>query len=299
MKKFLSILCVAVFVQLCGACGEKQPETNSLLADDGKTLRLLAITSSFGVDTTDYLYEIAKAQGVENVVVGRLYVGASTLKQHVTRANGDKAVYEYTKNSTGEFVTTEKVTIAQGLQDEQWDVIFLQQSAAESALVETYEDYIDQLIAYVDQHKTNPNAKYIWNMTWAYQGDSTFDPFVGTFNCDQMAMYHSIVASVKEKVVGRTDIAAISPTGTAIQNARTSYFGDLLTRDTRHLNEIGKVVAGYALFATLTDAPLTEVALTEVNPTFKLSDSNKEVILDAVNAAIKEPFAVTQSAYPD
>ena len=136
-------------------------------------------------------------------------------------------------------------------------------------------------------------------MTWAYQGDSTYDPFVGTFNCDQMAMYNSIVASVKEKVVGRTDIAAISPTGTAIQNARTSYFGDLLTRDTRHLNEIGKVVAGYALFATLTDAPLTEVALTEVNPTFKLSDSNKEVILDAVNAAIKEPFAVTQSAYPD
>lgn len=299
MKKFLCVLFVAVFVLLCGACGEKQPETNSLLADDGKTLRLLAITSSFGVDTTDYLYEIAKAQGVENVVVGRLYVGASTLKQHVTRANGDKPVYEYTKNSSGEFVTTEKVTIAQGLQDEQWDVIFLQQSAAESALVETYEDYIDQLIAYVDQHKTNPNAKYIWNMTWAYQGDSTFDPFVGTFNCDQMAMYNAIVASVKEKVVGRTDIAAISPTGTAIQNARTSYFGDLLTRDTRHLNEIGKVVAGYALFATLTDAPLTEVALTEVNPTFKLSDSNKEVILDAVNAAIKEPFAVTQSAYPD
>jgi hypothetical protein len=299
MKKFLCVLFVAVFVLLCGACGEKQPETNSLLADDGKTLRLLAITSSFGVDTTDYLYEIAKAQGVENVVVGRLYVGASTLKQHVTRANGEKPVYEYTKNSTGEFVTTEKVTIAQGLQDEQWDVIFLQQSAAESALVETYEDYIDQLIAYVDQHKTNPNAKYIWNMTWAYQGDSTFDPFVGTFNCDQMAMYNAIVASVKEKVVGRTDIAAISPTGTAIQNARTSYFGDLLTRDTRHLNEIGKVVAGYALFATLTNAPLTEVALTEVNPTFKLSDSNKEVILDAVNAAIKEPFAVTQSAYPD
>lgn len=299
MKKFLCVLFVAVLVLLCGACGEKQPETNSLLADDGKTLRLLAITSSFGVDTTDYLYEIAKAQGVENVVVGRLYVGASTLKQHVTRANGDKPVYEYTKNSSGEFVTTEKVTIAQGLQDEQWDVIFLQQSAAESALVETYEDYIDQLIAYVDQHKTNPNAKYIWNMTWAYQGDSTFDPFVGTFNCDQMAMYNAIVASVKEKVVGRTDIAAISPTGTAIQNARTSYFGDLLTRDTRHLNEIGKVVAGYALFATLTDAPLTEVALTEVNPTFKLSDSNKEVILDAVNAAIKEPFAVTRSAYPD
>jgi len=299
MKKYLCILLSVVMLLLC-ACGtEKEVKGKSLLSDDGKTLKLLAITSSFGVDTTDYLYEIAKAQGVENVVVGRLYVGASTLKQHVDRANNDKPVYEYTKNNTGEFVSTEKVTLLQGLQDEDWNVIFLQQSAAESALVETYGDYIDQLIAYVDQHKTNPDAKYIWNMTWAYQGDSTFDPFVGTFNCDQLAMYNAIVESVKEKVVGRTDIAAISPTGTAIQNARTSYFGDLLTRDTRHLNDVGRVVAGYALFATLTGEPLTQVALTEVTPTFKLSDSNKEVILDAVNAAIQTPFAVTQSQYPD
>lgn len=314
MKRILCILCAAMIALFCGACGEQQsgtnslpsdagndqqPEINSLLADDGKTLRLLAITSSFGVDTTDYLYEIAKAQGVENVVVGRLYVGASTLKQHVTRANEDKAVYEYTKNSTGEFVMTENVTMAQGLQDEQWDVIFLQQSAAESALVDTYGDYIDQLIAYVDQHKTNPNAKYIWNMTWAYQGDSTYSPFVDTFNCDQMAMYNSIVNAVKTKVVGRTDIAAISPTGTAIQNARTSYFGDLLTRDTRHLNELGKVIAGYMLYSSLTDEPLKEIKLTQVNEMFTLSDSNKAVILDCVNGARKTPFAVTKSAYPD
>lgn len=303
MKKLLCIL-LCVILLLCG-CAEKEPAAektvgdNTLLTDGGKTLKLLAITSSFGVDTTDYLYDIAKAQGVENVVVGRLYIGASTLKSHVNNANNNNAKYEYTKNNSGEFVSTKKVTILHGLQDEAWDVIFIQQSAADSALVETYEDYIDQLIAYVDQNKTNPNAKYIWNMTWAYQGDSTFDPFVGTFNCDQLAMYNSIVSAVKEKVVGRTDIAAISPTGTAIQNARTSYFGDLLTRDTRHLNEIGKVVAGYALFATLADMPLKSIELTQVSPTFKLSDSNKEVILEAVNAAIHNPFTVSQSAFPE
>lgn len=299
MKKCLCVILAAMLL-LC-ACGTEKQENNnnSLLTDEGKTLKLLAITSSFGVDTTDYLYEIAKAQGVENVVVGRLYVGASTLKQHVDRANNNKEVYEYTKNTTCEFVSTEKVTLLQGLQDEDWNVIHIQQSAADSALVETYGDYIDQLIAYIDQHKTNPDAKYVWNMTWAYQGDSTYDPFVGTFNCDQMAMYNSIVNAVKEKVVGRNDIAAISPTGTAIQNARTSYFGDLLTRDTRHLNEMGKVIAGYTLFATLTDMPLTEIRLTQVNKIFALSDSNKEVILDSVNAALKSPFAVTQSKYPE
>jgi len=300
MKKLICIFLAALLLLSGCASGKKeQTNANSLLTDGGKTLKLLAITSSFGVDTTDYLYDIAKAQGVETVVVGRLYVGASTLKYHVKNATNDNGVYEYTKNTDGEFVSTENVSILQGLQDEDWNVIFIQQSAAEAALADTYDGHLDQLIAYVDQHKTNPDARYIWNMTWAYQGDSPYDPFVDTFNCDQMAMYESIVNAVKTKVVGRTDIAAISPTGTAIQNARTSYFGDLLTRDTRHLNEIGKVIAGYMLYATLTDAPLTEVKLTQVNELFKLSDSNKAVILDCVNSARTTPFGVTQSAYPD
>ena len=300
MKKLICLLlAVLLLLSGCASGKEEQASGDSLLTDDGKTLKLLAITSSFGVDTTDYLYDIAKAQGVQTVVVGRLYVGASTLKYHVKNATNDNAVYEYTKNTNGEFVSQEKVSILQGLQDEDWNVIFLQQSAAEAALADTYDGHLDQLISYINQHKTNPDAKFIWNMTWAYQGDSTYDPFVSTFNCDQLAMYDSIVNAVKTKVVGRTDITAISPTGTAIQNARTSYFGDLLTRDTRHLNEIGKVIAGYMLYTTLTDAPLTEVKLTQVNELFKLSDSNKAVILDCVNKARETPFAVTNSAYPD
>ncbi len=303
MKKiFCALLCVAMFLCACQKT-EQAPEKsfgeNTLLTDEGKTLKLLAITSSFGVDTTDYLYDIAKAEGVENVVVGRLYIGACTLERHINSANENLAHYEYTKNSTGEFVSTKKVTLLHGLQDEDWDVIFLQQSAADAALVETYGDYISQLIEYLDQHKTNPNARYIWNMTWAYQNDSTHDPFVSTFNCDQMAMYESIVNAVQEKVLTRTDIAAISPTGTALQNARTSYFGDLLTRDTRHLNELGKVIAGYTLFGTLKDMQLKEIKLTQVNKLFALSDSNKEVILDSVNAALQTPYSVTKSAYPD
>ena len=64
MKKYLCVLLAAMLL-LCACGAEKQENNNnSLLTDEGKTLKLLAITSSFGVDTTDYLYEIAKAQGV-------------------------------------------------------------------------------------------------------------------------------------------------------------------------------------------------------------------------------------------
>lgn len=300
MKKILCLLLCAVMLMTVGCAKQDGPVgENTLLKDEGKTLKLLAITSSFGVNTTQFLYDIAKAEGCTDVVVGRLYFGACSLERHVKNANSNNPEYTYYKNNSGEWITKEGVAMLEGLQDEDWDIIFIQQSAAKAALVDTYEDYIDQLITYVNANKTNPDAKFIWNMTWAYQGDSQQEVFVENFGSDQMAMYQAIVDTTKEKVVPREDIAAIIPSGTAIQNARTSYFGDILTEDTYHLSELGKVIAGYTLYSVLTDKPLETISLTRVSGGLELTDSNKEVIIDAVNNAIKTPFEVTQSAYPD
>lgn len=300
MKRIICLLLCVAMLTLAGCAAKEGPVgENTLLKDEGKTLKLLAITSSFGVNTTEYLYDIATAQGCTDVVVGRLYFGACTLKRHVNNANTNNPEYTYYKNNSGEWITTEGVSMLEGLQDEDWDIIFIQQSAAKAALVESYEDYIDQLITYVNANKTKPDAKFIWNMTWAYQGDSQQEVFVENFGSDQMAMYQAIVDTTKEKVVPRDDIAAIIPSGTAIQNARTSYFGDILTEDTYHLSDLGKVIAGYTLYAVLADKPLEAINFTQVTDSFALSDSNKEVIIDAVNNAVKTPFEVTQSAYPD
>jgi hypothetical protein len=159
------------------------------------------------------------------------------------------------------------------------------------------------LIAIVNANKTNPNAKFVWNMTWAYQSDSTQPVFVEDFRGDQMAMYRAILNVVRKKVQVKTDIAAIVPSGTAIQNARTSYFGDTLTVDTYHLNNLGRVIAGYTLYSVLTDTPLTQINLNQISSDdipepVALSSSDKAVILEAVNAAVRQPFAVTNSSYP-
>ena len=116
-------------------------------------------------------------------------------------------------------------------------------------------------------------------------------------------MYESILDAVHQKVVGRTDFSAIIPTGTAIQNARTSYFGDKLTKDTYHLNTLGRAIAGYTVWSILTGKPLTEVNLGPVNSSdlpelLYLTDADRLVIIDAVNKAIEKPYEVTASAYP-
>ena len=269
---------------------------------EDSTLKVLAITSSFGLNTTQFFREIAIAEGMENAVIARAYAAGCTLEKHVNNMEEGVGIYDYSKNSTGKWTMRYETSLQYALDDEYWDIIYIQQSAAQSPILSSYKDYIDRLMAFVAPRASNPDVKYVWNMTWAYQGDSTQKVFVETFGGDQMAMYNSIVNCVQEKVVPRTDFCAIIPSGTAIQNARTSYFGDTLTKDTYHLNNLGRVIAGYTMYATLTGKPLTEVNIGAVNSSdvpamLYLNDTDRQVIIECVNNAIANPWEVTPSTY--
>lgn len=317
-KHLICLLLSVIMLSLCG-CGS-QPATqtdapttaavetidpNTPLSD-GKTLKLLAITSSFGKNTTDFLYDIAIAEGCTDVVIGRLYGSGCTLKMHAENAQTNANYYQYTKNNSGRWDQMESIPMLYGLQDEEWDIIFVQQSAGQAGNEITYGNYLDQLMEYIHANKTNPNARFIWNMTWAYQSDSTQDVFVNNFQSNQTLMYNAIVDIVKEKIVPRTDIDRIIPSGTVIQNARTSVLGDTLCRDTYHLNNLGGIMAGYGLYAVLTGQELSEIHLdtatckTGISGTDalhrSLTDTEKAIIIESVNHAINNPFAVTQSA---
>lgn len=285
---------------------------------ESKTLKLLAITSSFGLNTTQMLYDVAVAEGYvpDNVTVARLYTTGCTLEKHLRHAP-DKPVYQYSKVSAeydGKLTVLKpegEATLLDGLLDEQWDIIFMQQGAAQAPQLNTYKDYIDQLRniinPYVAEHC--PSAKFIWNMLWGYQADSTKSVFVNTFNSNQMYMYESNVDAVQKHIIPRTDYDRIIPTGTVIQNARTSFFGDNLSRDTYHLNNLGGALAAYGLFATITGQKLTGINLDIVTAsanngiggaakiTTALTDAQKQVIIESVNNALKDPFHVTESEY--
>lgn len=313
MKKVISLALAALMIlMLFAACGKvggsdetggnettTQPTADSVAPlSDGKTLKVLAIGNSFSNNTTEYLYDIAKAQGMTDVVIGRLYISGCSLEMHVFNATSNAAVYDYYKNDSGSWNKTQSATLLYALQDEEWDIITLQQSSAKSGRADTYTGYIDQLVSYVNEKKTNPNARLVWNMTWAYQTGSTQSGFA-QYNADQMTMYTAITDTVQQVIVPKTAISKVIPVGTAIQNARTSYFGDNLTRDTYHLNELGMVIGGYTWYALFTGKTLDAVNLTQVTQTLALTDSDKAVIMEAVNAAIQTPYAVTQSTHTE
>lgn len=313
MKKiFTLILAFLLMIGLCacgGAPAEAQPNGTQAATDPAvdpnydpvnneKTLKVLAIGNSFSNDTTFYLEDIARAEGFETVLVGNLYISGCKLQTHALNAESNAPAYKYWMNYDGEWTTIEGCTLEYALKDQDWDIITMQQGSVASGKSETYEPFLTKLIEYVNKTKTNPNARLAWNMTWAYQSDFEKDMFA-QYGRNQDVMYHAIITTVQDKIQAHKEISYIMPCGTAIQNARTSYVGDTLTRDGYHMSELGRVITSYTWLATFLNEPLTEIHLTNVSDTLILTEQDKAMILEAVNNAIANPYVVTNSTYTE
>lgn len=271
------------------------PAVNPENKEAPQTLKILAIGNSFSTDGMQYLYDIAKSAGVKNIVLGNLYIGGCSLATHLSHAKTGDAAYTYYKNNSGTWVTNKEKTLKYGLNDEKWDYVTFQQTSKTSGLPATYGSTLTELMTYVKSNMSNPDATLVWHMTWAYQQDSTHSSFPN-YKSDQMTMYNMIVDTVEKCIVTIPDFKIIIPAGTAIQNARTSFTGDRLTRDGYHLNyNLGRYIAGLTWYAAITGAPVGDI---KYNPA--PDEINADVMAmakAAVTDAVKVPLAVTKSTY--
>jgi hypothetical protein len=183
--------------------------------------------------------------------------------------------------------------MATAVQSDNWDFILFQQASPVSGRAQTYDD-LTALIEIVEPLCTNKNVQFGWHMTWAYQANSTNGAFKNYGN-DQNVMYNAIVDAVKSKIETNPYITKIIPNGTVIQNARTSYVGDTLTRDSSdHLSyEQGRKLVGLGVLASLIEIDWESLDLSEVIP----DEAFCRVVVESVQNAVSNPYAVTQSAY--
>ena len=259
-----------------------------------ETLKILAIGNSFSVDAMEYVYQIAKNAGVKTIVLGNLYIGGCNLATHLSNARTSKAAYTYYKNTKGSWTSTKKVSLEKGLTDEDWDVITLQQVSGQSGITTSYRNMLSGLIDFVEQKKTNPDARLVWHMTWAYQQDSTHSSF-SSYDKNQKKMYDMIVNAVKECILTEPRITGVIPNGTAIQNARTSFIGDTITRDGYHLNKtLGRYIAGLCYFSAITGVDISEITYT---PASDVTPEVMAMVKDAVKDALAKPYEITQSTH--
>mgnify|MGYP002711264962 FL=1 len=200
----------------------------------------------------------------------------------------------YRTNTGNGWTTTKNYIMSDAIVSEDWDYISLQQSSGNSGVASTYTESLAYLIDYVSSLKED-NTKLVWNMTWAYQQNSTHNDFA-KYNKDQLTMYNAITNAVKQEVLPLDDINLVIPTGTSIQNARTSFVGDNLTRDGYHLTyDFGRYIAGLTFVNKLTGLDIDNVSY---KPT-SLDENYQKVAIESVKNAINKPFEVTSSIYKE
>lgn len=278
MKQYKIVaICMCILLLLAGGAYAQQ-----------KTVRILAIGNSFSQDAVEqYLHELAEAEGI-STIIGNMFIGGCSLERHVKNARDNAPAYAYRKIGTdGKKREKGKMSLETVLADEDWDYVSLQQASPFSGMYETYEASLPELIEYV-KARLPKKTKLMLHQTWAYASTSKHSGFKN-YNCNQLTMYQAITDAVK-KAAKVNKIKIVIPSGTAIQNARTSFIGDHLNRDGYHLDvKVGRYTAACTWFERIFKHNVVG------NPYAPegLDEARKAVAQKAAHAAVKHPYKVT------
>ena len=263
------------------------------------TLRVLAIGNSFSEDAVEqYMWELGQEAGVE-MIIGNAYRGGWSLAGHWNDARNRAADTEYRKVVDGEKTNMGKYTLKGIITDEPWDVITLQQVSQESGQPASYEPGLSLMIGYVTALATD-SVRLGFHQTWAYAQDSEHKGFA-RYNNNQYMMYQSITTAVKLAMqYHKGDLTFYVPSGTAIQNARTSLLATTktndnavnreLTRDGYHLNyTIGRYIVACTWFEVMTGKSVVGMKFRPKS----MAQGLATIAQRAAHAAVMAPTTVT------
>ena len=290
--------------------------------DDDGQLKILMLGNSFSDDTSLYMYHIAKNAmendafgddvNIEGFKIGNLAKANCTLDLHLSNAQNDVGAYNFRVvtdesdvpvspvSTDSVYHSTTNSKISEVVQSDNWDFISFQEFNSDFSYT-ALPELIDIVSSYC------PTAQIVWHLTWAYEeiDEEHNHPHLKAYGGNQMAMYNALVAAAQTAKQNISAIDLIAPTGTAIQNARTTAMGDTFTRDGYHLSgegdfvtdkafnltnrHNGRYVAALTFFGKLSGIDLTKITYRPTNVT----EENQALSIQAAIAAISNPFEVT------
>ena len=214
-------------------------------------MKILSIGNSFSEDAQRWLHSLGEQNGI-CIDCANLYIGGCSLEAHHINNRENNAFYDYQVNGN---TAQEKISIADALARDSWDIVTLQQVSNFSGMPETYEPYLADLIATVNA--ALPDAEIMLHETWAYETDTVHSGFVN-YNCNQQEMHRRIQETVT--AFSKKYNLRVIPTGDFIQKLREEAAefdypngGVSLCRDGYHLTfDIGRFAASALWFVTLT-----------------------------------------------
>lgn len=254
-------------------------------------MKILSIGNSFSVDTMEHLADVALDLGAEKVKMANLYFGGCSINQHWDKAKKDLAEYEYYVNEGKGWNSKSCVSIRTAVTEEHWDWISIQHGTGDGGFYTRIESYdnLAPLIEYVKE-LAGEDTKIAFNMTWV--GEPTrIHHEIQYYDGNQLLIFEKIAELTKNVIANVKGVDMISPTGVAIQNARTSRI-PILTRDGFHLSlDVGRYIAALTFLKALTGMDVDKVkwAPEGVGP------YEKKVALESVRNAFENSYKITKS----
>ena len=214
------------------------------------TLRVLSIGNSFSIDANLILPQVVVDAGVPRdnfVLYATIYAGASL--EYWDNMYTTDTPLPYVHYMGGKLLRLEdkEWTLRTLLQSQPWDVVVIQQASALSTNHKSFQPYMNRMIEYIRQDCPNKHVRIGWQLTWSYPQTATSGP-VYEEGWRKIAM----IANQKCHDAG---IDFIIPSGTAIQNARTTELGEDsngITRDGLHLSfGVGVYIAAMTWYESI------------------------------------------------
>ena len=314
-------------------------EAEKLGLDKNRELKILTIGNSLAVDATRMLAYVAQQEGSVGIKVGTLYKANCSVQEHADFLTNDKPNYWYYESgfdaqnpgtlTSGSLVPRETKNYKgyDAVVAQDWDIIVMQHSVFGSGQPETYDESINTIIDYVNTHKTNPNAIFVWNMTWmppvddelletaevegrspgfgkSYRG-YTKDPLDREA---QTMMYDMISGAVAEKIRTDNRFAYVLPSATMMQNALTATSDKVMYRDYIHGSDYGRLMNAYLWYSMFANKTITEPAVDMIPGKLRQASANqsqdlaltqrmRNILAESVNNAKADPYGTTRSAY--
>ena len=329
MKKLISLLLVTVMVLslLAGCSSEKKPAETVATTEatqspeEAAVFKVLTIGNSHTVDANHMLYEVFKAENPDQeVVIYHLYKGGCKLSEHADFMTNNKPAYTLYKAVESGWQQIKDYTAMYALMDQVWDVVIFQEMNRLAGVADGYQaDYIDTILAYIDQYAQG-NPKIGWHLLWTnpfdYEwvfqpgmpdpgGESAIESWKNYhqehYQTDTVTMYNAMVEQTNQYILTNEAFDFVIPSGTAMLYARnvSGLVDSELHRDYTHLSDFSRLMVAYLWYAELMG--LEEI--TQVNydtiPAYmmykpvgalEITEEMKQIIIDSVNYALKNPM---------
>ena len=189
----------------------------------------------------------------------------------------------------------DNMTLSDIVTSNTWDVITFQQASAEVGRPDSYSNLTNLVDEVKDIALGDP--KYYWHQTWAYDQDySEYYDYFSYFHNDQIEMFDAIIDCYNNQIVPLNLFEKTIFNGTTIQNARTSYIGDTLSRDGKHMSIVhGRYLLACNFISTVfgIDFDLTNISFVPEG----MNRSFLKVVSESIRNARNNPNSITTSAF--